>query len=75
MILLVIVSYEKYAALRDMKNLNDHTVAKRANVPKQCISDWKLGKTELSLQNVIRIADLFEIKIEEILERKEESND
>ena len=75
MILLVTVSYEKYAALRDMKNLNDHMVAKQANVPKQCISDWKLGKTELSLQNVIRIADLFEIKIEDILERKEESND
>lgn len=58
-----------------MRNLNDHMVAKQANVPKQCISDWKLGKTELSLQNVVKIADLFEVPIENLLIKKQLRSD
>ena len=51
--------YEKYRKLAYSKGLTDYAVSKQSGVSRQCISDWKTGKHEISLGNRYKIAQIL----------------
>lgn len=51
--------YEKYRKIAYAKGLTDYAVSKHTGVAKQCLSDWKNGKHELSLGNRYKIAQFL----------------
>jgi len=61
--------YTKYAKLRDSKGLNDNKVAEMTGIPASTIYDWKQrsdkdSKANLSFENTVKIAKLFEVPVD-----------
>ena len=50
------ITYEKYATIRDGKHMRDADVAKLSGVPQSTFSDWKKGKSIPKLEKMERIA-------------------
>lgn len=67
--------YSKYAVIRDQKGYNDLMVAKETGIPQSTIYDWKQRtekctdekKPALSVENLWKIAKLFDVSIEDLL--------
>ena len=57
------ISYEKYAQLRDSAGLTDYSVSKELGF-KMIIYDWKAGKGTPKTENLLKIAGLFNVPIE-----------
>ena len=51
------ISYEKYAEIRDKKNLKDSEIARRANIPQSTFSDWKKGKSAPKMEKLQKISE------------------
>ncbi|MEG2013792.1 MAG: helix-turn-helix transcriptional regulator [Anaerovoracaceae bacterium] len=65
--------YEKYALLRDRKNITDYRVAKDTGISTATLSNWK-NKTYTPKVNKLKIlADYFGVSLEYFLEEKEGS--
>ena len=60
------VSYERYAAIRDERGMTDYAVAKETGIPASTLSDWKRGVYIPKLDKIAKICKLFCITIEEI---------
>lgn len=65
--------YTRYAKLRDSKGLTDNAVAVATGIPQSTIYDWKQRSAEkktarLSVENTAKIAKLFDVPIETLLE-------
>ncbi len=58
-------------ALREAQNLRQSDLAEKLNTTQRKISYWESGKFEPDLENLWKIADLFEISIDELIGRKE----
>ena len=52
------------------QKLKQSDVAKVVGVTQQCISEWENGKTEPTLSYLWKIADYFDISVDELIGRK-----
>ena len=52
------------------QKLKQSDVAKVVGVTQQCISEWENGKTEPTLSYLWKIADFFDISVDELIGRK-----
>ena len=59
--------YEKYAKLRDDRNLTDYAVANQTGIAPSTLSDWKNGKTVPKADKLKLIAELFDVHIEDLI--------
>lgn len=62
--------YAKYVELRDMKGVNDATVAKATNIPPSTFSDWKTGKSKPKIEKLLKIAEYFGIPVGELIAKQ-----
>lgn len=59
--------YEKYKKLRDDLNLTDYQVSAKSGVSRSTLSEWKTGKHRPNLDNMKKIAEFFNVSLEELL--------
>lgn len=59
--------YEKYAKLRDERELTDYRVSMDTGVSAQTISAWKKGDYTPKLDKIKKLADYFGVSIEELI--------
>lgn len=57
--------YAKYVELRDKKGVKDSDVSKATNIPQTVFTDWKTGKSTPKIDKLIKLADYFEISLDE----------
>lgn len=62
--------YEKYAALRDKKNITDYKVSLDTGITKSTFSDWKSGRSKPKVDKLKILAEYFGVSIEYFLEGK-----
>ncbi|MDE5548760.1 MAG: helix-turn-helix transcriptional regulator [Clostridia bacterium] len=62
---------EKIRILRKLFSLKQIEFAKIFGVSVQCISDWENGRTQISLEMVIKIADHFKVSTDFLLGRSQ----
>lgn len=62
--------YAKYAELRDSKNLKDIDVSRKTGIPASTFTDWKNGKSSPKIDKLIKIADLFEVSLDDLVRSK-----
>ena len=58
---------EKIAALRGERRLSQGDLAERLDVSRQSVSKWETGQAVPELDKIIRLADLFEITVDELV--------
>lgn len=64
------MSFDKnLKVLRESQNLTQKQLAVKINTTLQSISHWETGYTEPSIQQLIALADLFDITIDELVGR------
>jgi len=59
--------YAIYANLRDQKGVRDAEVAKATGIPYSTLSDWKAGRYTPKVDKLMKLADYFGVKLEELL--------
>ena len=52
------------------QKLKQAEVASKVGVSQQCVSEWEKGKTEPTLTYLWRLADLFDVTIDDLVGRK-----
>ena len=62
---------ENLFALRKERKLSQQEVALRIHASQQCVSQWEKGLTEPTLTYLWRLADLFEVEVDELIGRKD----
>ena len=67
-----IVSYDRYAAIRDKKGLTDYRVALSADIVKSTFSDWKSNRSMPKLEKLSRIAKVLDVPIESLMTETDE---
>ena len=55
--------------LREEKNWQQKDIAARLNRTSACISSWETGKTEPGVEDILRLADIFEVSCDYLLGR------
>lgn len=60
---------ENIKKLRKTKNISQSKLAKQIDVSQQCVSEWENGNIEPGLSSLVRMADFFEISIDELVGR------
>ena len=61
------VSYERYAKMRDTKNLTDYRVADMAGIPKSTFSDWKVGRSKPKMEKLFKICHVLGVTLDELI--------
>ena len=56
---------------RQNKGYSQNAIANLVGVTQQCVSEWENGKIEPTLTFLIKLADIFEISLDELCGRKE----
>lgn len=56
--------------LRKNKGLKQQELAEILGIKRNTYSDWENGKTEPSFENLIKLADLFEVSLDCLLGRE-----
>lgn len=67
----VIVSYPKYSALRNEKNMTDYRVAHEIGISASSLSEWKSGHYTPNVDKLYKIAQLFNVPYDALLEEVE----
>ena len=60
--------------IREEKNLQQKEIAERLNRTPACISSWETGKTEPSIDDLVKLADLLDVSLDYLLNRTDENN-
>lgn len=63
----MLTPYEKYAAVRDQKGLNDCQVAEKTGLSRALFTAWKTRGTNLRLDNLSKIANTLECPITDLI--------
>lgn len=50
--------------MKDMLNLTDFDVSKKTGIPQTTISSWKQNENIPKVDNLLKLADTFNLKIE-----------
>ena len=58
--------------IREDKNLQQKDIAARLNRTPACVSSWETGKTEPSLDDLVKLADILDISLDYLLNRTNE---
>ena len=56
------ITYEKYAEIRDSKGYTDGKVAQLCGFGRSTFTDWKSGRSMPKIDKMQKIADLFEME-------------
>lgn len=56
--------YNKYLQMKDMLNLTDFDVSKKTGIPQTTISSWKQNENIPKVDNLLKLADTFNLRIE-----------
>ena len=59
--------YAKYVKLRDAKGVNDANVSDATGIPRSTFTDWKQGRSNPKIEKLLKIAEYFEVSIEEFV--------
>lgn len=59
--------YAKYAKMRDTRGIRDADVAKATGIPQSVFTDWKNGKSQPKVDKLIKIADFFNVTLDEFV--------
>lgn len=59
--------YSKYVELRNAKGVNDAKVAEATGIPQSTFTDWKQGRSKPKVEKLLKLADYFEVSIEELI--------
>lgn len=59
--------YAKYVELRDKKGVKDADVAKATGLYPSVFTDWKQGTCSPKIDKLLKIAEYFEVSIEEFV--------
>lgn len=62
---------ENLKSLRKERKISQTEVAKRILVSQQCVSQWEKGLIEPTLTMLWRLADFFDLSVDELIGRKE----
>ncbi|MBO5736697.1 MAG: helix-turn-helix transcriptional regulator [Clostridia bacterium] len=62
---------ENLFELRRERKFSQQEVALRIHSSQQCVSQWEKGITEPTLTYLWRLADLFEVDVDELIGRKD----
>ena len=62
------LSYEKYASIRDAKGVSDYQVWKDTGIATATLSDWKNGISKPKTDKLKILADYFKVSIDDFLE-------
>ena len=60
-------SYEKYAAIRDLKGITDYQVWKDTGIATATLSDWKNGISMPKQEKLQKIADYFGVTVDYLM--------
>lgn len=60
--------YENYARLRDERGLTDYRVAQDTGISASTLSEWKAGTYRPKIDKLIKIARLFNVPLESLLD-------
>lgn len=62
--------HEKLKMLRKKKGLTQQKLAEILGIKQNSYSDWETGKNEPSLENLVKLADLFEVSLDWLFGRE-----
>ena len=60
---------EELKALREARKLSLQSVAERVGITRQSVHAYEQGRASISVQNLIKICDIYGVKYFELLER------
>ena len=60
-------NYAKYRALADAKGVTNYQVSKETGICNVVFSEWKNGKSQPKYDKLSRLADYFNVTVEELL--------
>ena len=60
--------------IREEKKIQQKDLAEKLNRTPACISSWETGKTEPSIEDLIKLADLLEVSLDFLLGRSDEND-
>ena len=60
--------------IREDQDLQQKDLAKQLNRTPACISSWETGKTEPSIEDLIKLADILDVSLDYLLDRADENN-
>lgn len=60
--------YENYERLRDAEGLNNYKVSLKLGISTSMFSDWKNGVSYPKIEILFKIADLFGVTLDKLLE-------
>lgn len=61
---------ERLKRLRKNKGLKQQELASKLNISQKSYSNWENGKTEPSFDNLVKLADFFEVSLDWLFGRK-----
>ena len=64
------IFFKRLRELRFRYGLTQNELAEIIGIKRNTYSDWETGKTEPSFENLIKLADLFEVSLDCLLGRK-----
>ncbi len=66
-----ILFFEKFNNLLSERKISPLKLAKEISVPKSVVYEWKKGKREPSVENMVKLAEYFSVSLEYLTGRKE----
>ena len=67
--------YENYERLRDAEGLNNYQVSLRLGISTSMFSEWKSDISRPKIETLLKIADLFGVSLDTLLEGAREADD
>ena len=64
------VTYQRYAELRDHAGFTDFAVAKQTGISPASISDWKTGKSVPKVDKLLKIAKVLDVTLNDLVEEE-----
>lgn len=61
-------SYEKYAKLRDAREMNDYQVSKATQISTSYLTNWKMGRNYPKTDKLMMLGKLFNVPIDFFME-------
>ena len=69
---MVIIMYERFKSFREDNDLSQKAVAELLSVAQTTYSDYELGKLNIPIPALIKLADLYNTSIDYLLERTDD---
>ena len=68
----MIIMYERFKSFREDNDLSQKAVAELLSVAQTTYSDYELGKLNIPIPALIKLADLYNTSIDYLLERTDD---